>query len=391
MAAPLALRLEDYDYALPVSQIAQHAPAERDAGRMLRLNRENGASRDAWVRALPAYLRAGDILIFNDSRVFPARLFGYRSGARADPRPSRRNPAAQEYLRGQIEVLLIRRLDERTWEALARPGRKLGIGERIQFTPPDSAGAASSIKPNAAGHQAAPLLAAEIVGRGERGLRRLRFEWEGDFDAQLNRLGSVPLPPYIARPVEAEDRERYQTVFARNTGSAAAPTAGLHFTPDLLARLALAGVECRFLSLDVGLGTFQPLQAGQLASGKLHAERYCIPEDTAAALRQARRERRRIVAVGTTVVRALESSARRHAGEVRAESAETELFLSPGDEFLAIDGLLTNFHLPRSSLLLLVCAFAGREPTLAAYRHAVDAGYRFFSYGDCMLILAGEP
>ncbi len=379
MPAPPDFRLEDYDYALPAAQIAQHPPAGRDAGRMLRLNRQNGAFRDACVRDLPALLRAGDVLVFNDSRVFPARLFGRRAGLRAGPQPSRRNPAARNFLQGWVEVLLLRRLDERNWEALARPGRKLGLGERLRFAAPDAP----------AGEP--PLLEAEITARGERGLRRLRFDWQGDFDALLERLGSVPLPPYIARPAEPNDRERYQTVFARLPGSAAAPTAGLHFTPELLSQLASRGIECRFLSLEVGLGTFQPLTAGQLDTGRLHCERYRIPEDTAAALRRARAGRRRILAVGTTVVRALESSARRHAGKVCPETAETELFLMPGDPFQVIDGMLTNFHLPRSSLLLLVCAFAGREHALAAYQHAVAAGYRFFSYGDCMLILGGEP
>ena len=374
--------LDDYQFELPEELIAQHPPAERDAGRMLRLNRLSGAFRDARVRDLPDYLRAGDLLVFNDSRVFPARLFARRAGLRAASPPSRRNPAARDYLQGRVEVLLLRRLDAECWEALVRPGRKLAVGERLWF----------------AREGEAPALEAEIAGRGERGLRQLRFRWQGNFEVILEHLGSVPLPPYIRRPSkglmsdsEAEDRQRYQTVFARLPGSAAAPTAGLHFTPELLARLAAAGVECRFLSLEVGLGTFQPLSAAALQSGRLHCERYQIPEDTAAALQRARRERRRIIAVGTTVVRALETSARRNAGEIRAEAAESEIFLSPGAEFLTINGLLTNFHLPRSSLLLLVAAFAGREPVLRAYRHAVAAGYRFFSYGDCMLILDSAP
>lgn len=375
------VRIEEFDYELPAERIAQHPAAQRDAARMLLLDRRSGATEDAWFRQLPERLRAGDLVVFNDSRVIPARLYGRRAGVRAFPLPGPRNPAQKQFLTRRVEVLLTRRLDERTWEALVRPGRKLPVGERIRFGGEGEAGPDN-------------LLEAEITGRGAFGERRLRFDWQGDFFALLERLGRLPLPPYVHRPAgapeAAEDRERYQTIYARVPGSAAAPTAGLHFTPEVLQRLDQRGIERTAITLEVGLGTFQPVRVAEIEGHVMHTERYAISPAAAAAVNRARRERRRVVAIGTTVARALEArfaaGAAAGGAELAAGEGETDLFLYPGRELRVVDALLTNFHAPRSTLLMLVAAFAGREAVLSAYRHAVAAGYRFLSYGDCMLI-----
>lgn len=341
----------DFDYDLPPGQIAQHPPAVRGQSRMLILDRGTGEWRDSWFRELPAFLRPGDVLALNDSRVMPARLLGHRVDGG-----------------GRVEALLVEQTGEWEWWALARPGRKLLAGTRIEFTAPH-------------GEQ---KLEAVVTQRGERGERLLRFAPVEDFFAALDGIGSVPLPPYIRRPSGDLDRERYQTIYARERGSVAAPTAGLHFTAETLLRLRDCGVRVCFVTLHVGLGTFQPVRADQVADIRLHPERYTLPEETAAEVRRALAEGRRVIAAGTTTVRTLEHCAR--VGRLEAHSGETRLFLSPSSRFQVVSGLLTNFHLPRSTLLMLVAAFAGRERTLAAYRHAVAAGYRFFSYGDCMFI-----
>lgn len=372
------MRLDDFDYDLPPEQIAQHPAAERDASRMLVLERRSGAPAwrlaDGWFRELPERLRAGDLAVFNDSRVIPARLYGRRAGRNAVPTPGPRNPAHKDFLTRRVEVLLTRRWDERTWEALVRPGRKLPVGERIYF----------------GGEAGGERLEAEIIARGAFGERRLRFDWQGDFFALLNKLGRLPLPPYIHRPAAApeaaEDRERYQTVYARQPGSAAAPTAGLHFTPEILCRLEARGIERTAITLEVGLGTFQPVRVQNIEQHAMHSERYQIAPTAAEAVNRARRENRRVVAIGTTVARALEARCAGGGGEITAGEGETDLFLYPGRELKVVNALLTNFHAPRSTLLMLVAAFAGREAILAAYRHAVATGYRFLSYGDCMLI-----
>jgi S-adenosylmethionine:tRNA ribosyltransferase-isomerase len=307
---------------------------------------EEGSGRHRRVRDLPDLLRPGDLLVVNDTRVLPARLFG------------RRLPSG-----GRVELLLAERLDERTWEALLKPGRRASPGTRLEL---------------------APGLLAEVAARGEDGRFRVRFS--EPVEPHLDRLGHVPLPPYIHRPDEPADRERYQTVYAREPGAIAAPTAGLHFDEALLAALAARGVERAALTLHVGLGTFKPITADLVHEHRMDAERFVVPEATADAVRRARAERRRVVAVGTTVVRALEGAAAAHGGEVRAGAGSTTLFVYPGFPFRVVDVLLTNFHLPRSTLLMLVCAFAGRERVLAAYREAVEAGYRFYSYGDAMLV-----
>jgi S-adenosylmethionine:tRNA ribosyltransferase-isomerase len=334
--------------------------------------------RDTVFTEFPELLRKSDLLVFNDTRVLPARLFGHRSGNRAQ-KLSPANPASREFLHGQVEVLLTRRLpgDEQLWQALVRPGKKIMPGERLYFG-------------NSADAQTA-LLEAEVLARGEFGERTLRFLPVPDFFARLEALGHIPLPPYIDREDTPEDRERYQTVFARDPGSVAAPTAGLHFTDEILAKLRAKGVETASVTLHVGLGTFSPIRTEVVEEHKIHTEWYQIPEETAERIARAKREGRRVVAVGTTTVRTLEYAARMFEEQeqnstIRAHSGEADIFIYPGYRFRVVDAMLTNFHLPKSTLLMLVSAFAGRENVLAAYNHAVRERYRFFSYGDCMFI-----
>jgi len=362
--------VSDFDFHLPEELIAQEPLVDRAASRMLALNRRTAAFRDDLFRNLPQHLRAGDFLVLNNSRVFPARLFGHRSGERAQPL-SPRNPASREFLKGRVEVLLTRQLGNNEWEALVRPGRKLGVGERLSFGEDEPGW---------------PLLEAEIIGRGEYGERRLRFRAQPDFFEKLERLGHVPLPPYISRADCSADRERYQTVFARDRGSAAAATAGLHFTPEIRDQIRERDVDIVEVTLHVGLGTFQPLREEVIEMNSLHIESYEISSASADAVNRALADRRRVVGVGTTVVRALEHSAEEGRGQIVAGKRETNIFIYPGFEFRVIGAMLTNFHLPRSSLLMLVSAFAGRESGLKAYAHAIAERYRFFSYGDCMFI-----
>ena len=336
---------------------------------MLVLDRATGGFKDDHFRNLLKHLRPGDVLALNNSRVFPARIFGHRSGQRAQ-RLSARNPASREFLKGRVEVLLTRQVAEHEWEALVRPGRKLGIGEVLRF----EAGESGS------------LLEAEIIDRGRYGERKLRFRPQSDFFERLERLGHMPLPPYIHRADQSLDRERYQTVFARHRGSAAAPTAGLHFTPEILNQIRMKGVEIVELTLHVGLGTFQPLREDVVENNTLHRESYEITDAVADTINRALLDHRRVVGVGTTVVRTLEDSAQVGGGRIVAGKRETNIFIYPGFDFHIVGAMLTNFHLPRSSLLMLLSAFAGRERVLKAYEHAVGAGYRFFSYGDCMLV-----
>jgi S-adenosylmethionine:tRNA ribosyltransferase-isomerase len=370
--------LSDFDYVLPPRLIAQRPAEPRDSSRMLLLDRATGDSQDSLFNELPNLLRGDELLVVNNTRVIPARLFGRRAGVRAQ-KPGKSPRTRREHLSAQIEVLLTRRLDENDWEALVRPGRKLPLGEKILFGDGE--------------------LEAEVIDRGEFGARRLRFHCVDPLEQVLERLGHVPLPPYIARDDDSSDRGRYQTIFAHAPGAVAAPTAGLHFTPEIVASLRARGVEIAEITLDVGLGTFQPIRSEEIDGHVMHAETYEISEAAALAIEKAKRDSRPIVAVGTTVVRALEDAARkavaRDASRSGAESATARvepgrsaanLFLYPGQSFLVVNQLLTNFHLPRSTLLVLVSAFAGREHILAAYRHAVEAGYRFYSYGDCMLI-----
>ena len=356
--------VSDFDYELPAELIAQEPLPDRAASRMLHLVRATGEWQDRHFRHLPDLLRPDDLLVVNNTRVFAARLYGRRSGERAQPL-SPRNPAAKEFLHGQVEVLLTKDLGNCEWEALVHPGRKIGIGERLLFGDNE--------------------LEAEVVGRGTFGERRLRFRSASDFFERVERLGHVPLPPYIGRSDRPEDRERYQTVYARERGSVAAPTAGLHFTPEILGRIRGRGIEIAEITLHVGLGTFQPVRAERVEDHKMHEERFSISEDAASRINRALEAGRRVLAVGTTTVRTLEFAAR-ESGRVQSGIGEADLFIYPGFRFRVVGALLTNFHVPKSTLLMLVSSFVGRELVLKAYEHAVRERYRFYSYGDCMFI-----
>jgi S-adenosylmethionine:tRNA ribosyltransferase-isomerase len=394
--------VSDFDFHLPEELIAQEALADRSSSRLLHLSRSTGNFEDRKFTDFPGLLRSGDLLVLNSSRVFPARLYGRRAGLHAQP-VSPRNPASRDFLHGRVEVMLTRQLGPLEWQALVRPGRKIGVGERIFFSAADSARTSSSVPPGIASEpdhpDAATLtqgaeLSAEVIARGEFGERTLRFDPVPDFFAVVEKLGHIPLPPYIAREDRQDDRERYQTVYARaeTTGSVAAPTAGLHFTPQVLADIRERGIEIAELTLHVGLGTFQPVHAEDVEEHKLHRENFSISEAAAAQINCARAEKRRVVAVGTTTVRTLEFAASQNPltsdgrASVSSGSGEADIFIYPGFPFRIVSALLTNFHLPKSTLLMLVSAFAGRENVLKAYAHAVAEKYRFFSYGDCMFV-----
>jgi len=356
--------VSDFDYHLPEELIAQEPLPDRAASRMLHLIREQTTWQDRSFCDFPHLLRPDDLLVVNNTRVFAARLYGRRSGARAQPL-SPRNRAAKKFLHGRVEVLLTKDLGDFEWEALVHPGRKIGIGERLFFGNDE--------------------LEAEVVGRGTFGERRLRFRPAPEFLDRVERLGHVPLPPYIGRPDRPEDRERYQTVYARERGSVAAPTAGLHFKPEILSHIGERSIEIAEITLHVGLGTFQPVRAERVEDHKMHGEWFSISEDAALRIDRALEAGRRVVAVGTTTVRTLEFAAR-ETGRVKSGRSEADLFIYPGFRFRVVGALLTNFHLPKSTLLMLVSAFAGRDLVLKAYEHAVRDRYRFYSYGDCMFI-----
>jgi S-adenosylmethionine:tRNA ribosyltransferase-isomerase len=339
---------------------------------MLVLDRQAGEYRDDFFRNLPYLLHPGDLLILNDSRVIPARLYATRARG-LNTQASSPDPA------GRIEVLLTQQLSEHEWSALVRPSRKVQPGEHLLFH-----------------HENDLVLEAEVTAAAEFGERTLRFSPVPDFLSILNRIGHMPLPPYIHRDDREEDRDRYQTVFSHEPGSAAAPTAGLHFTPEILDSIRARGVQIETITLHVGLGTFQPVRAEKVEDIHLHSEHYTLPAATAEAINASLREGRRVIAGGTTTTRTLEHCAQLastdpfepHAGlRLHPHSGSTSIFISPGYKFRVVGGLLTNFHLPQSTLLMLVSAFAGREAVLAAYAHAVRERYRFFSYGDCMLLL----
>lgn len=337
------MRADDFDYQLPKGLIAQHPVEPRDHARLMVLHRGSGTLEHRRFYELPGYLREGDVLVVNESKVFPARLLGRRSSG------------------GKVELLLLRRLEGDLWEALARPGRRVRPGEKLYFR---------------------EGVTGEVVERTEDGKRVVKFS--GDLGA-LRRLGQVPLPPYIRRPPVPEDEERYQTVYAKVEGSVAAPTAGLHFTEELLGKLREEGVRIVPVVLHVGPGTFRPVE-GEVSEHRMEPEYYEITGEAADAINEARVRGGRVVAVGTTSVRVLETVADEE-GRVRPGRGLTELFIYPPYRFKAVDVLITNFHLPRSTLLMLVAAFAGRERVLEAYGEAVRLGYRFYSYGDAMLIL----
>ncbi|MGH9767822.1 MAG: tRNA preQ1(34) S-adenosylmethionine ribosyltransferase-isomerase QueA [Blastocatellia bacterium] len=351
------MRVSEFDYELPDELIAQEPLAERDRSRMLVVDRANRAWRDSSFAEFPAFLKAEDLIVLNNTRVFPARLIGHRivNGQRG----------------AMVETLLVRRIENGAgeWEVLAKPGRALKVGAGLEFGDGRLRGVVTAI--------------------GEEGRRHIRFEGGGDFDRIVDEIGNTPLPPYIKRE-RGEDRRldepRYQTVFARERGAIAAPTAGLHFTPRIFDEMRARGVKIVEITHHVGYATFQPVRVEKVEDHAIAPESYEIINETAEAINQAKRSGARVIAIGTTTTRALESSANSD-GRVRAERRDAELFIYPGYQFRAVDALLTNFHLPQSSLLMLVSALAGHDLILNAYRHAVAQKYRFYSYGDCMLII----
>lgn len=360
--------VSEFHYELPEELIAQEPLADRAGSRLLHLLGNSGMLEDRTFHDFPSLLRPDDLVVFNNTRVFPARLYGRRGGLRSQAL-SPHNPASRDFLRGRVEVLLTRQIQRESneWECLVRPGRKIGVGEHLFFGEHDE-------------------LQAEVIARGEFGERHIRFAPVHDFFTRVERIGHIPLPPYIARDDSSADRDRYQTIYARERGSVAAPTAGLHFTPEILSALRERGIETAEVTLHVGLGTFQPVRVEKVEEHKLHSEPYSISMEATEKINRAHAAGRRIVAVGTTTVRTLEYAAESNSGEVRAGSGEANLFIYPGYTFQVVGALLTNFHLPQSTLLMLVCALGGKENVMQAYRHAVEKRYRFYSYGDCMFV-----
>jgi S-adenosylmethionine:tRNA ribosyltransferase-isomerase len=348
------VRLSDFSFDLPTELIAQEPPSKRGTSRLLVVDRATERWHHHGISDLPAQLRAGDLVVVNDSCVVAARLSG------------RRHPSG-----GRVECLLLRQIDGGTWDALMHPGQKMKPGTVARFGEPPS------------------VLMAEVLARHTFGRRTIHLwrEGGGSVDEAIDEIGHIPLPPYIKRPDSPADRERYQTTYARHRGSVAAPTAGLHLTDSIFTALTARGVEQTAITLHVGYGTFKPIRTQDVAAHTVDPEVFEIPEDAAWRIDRARAEARRVIAVGTTTTRTLEAVAARHGGHVVGGSGEADLFIKPGHQFQVVNGLLTNFHLPRSSLLVLVCAFAGRELVLDAYRAAIAEGYRFYSYGDAMLVL----
>lgn len=340
----MELKTSDFYYDLPERLIAQSPVEPRDSSRLLVYDRKSGHTEHKHFYDLPAYLRPGDLLVVNTTKVLPARIYGVKStGAR-------------------IELLLHKRLNLTDWEVLARPSRKAEPGTELVFS---------------------DRLRCTVIGRGDEGIRTVRFAFDGVFEDILSEIGEMPLPHYIHETLA--DKDRYQTVYARENGSSAAPTAGLHFTPELIERIKAEGVEFAEVLLHVGLGTFRPVKTENVLDHKMHSEFYAVTEQTAAQINRAKAEGRRVIAVGTTSVRVLESAFRN--GAIRAGSGETSIFIYPPYTFRAVDALITNFHLPESTLLMLVSAFIGREQALAVYKEAVEKEYRFFSFGDATLLL----
>ncbi len=346
------MNIKDFDYELPEELIAQRPSEKRDFSRLMVVDRKSGSISHEHFYNVIDHLVPGDVLVMNDSRVIPARLSGVKEGTNA-----------------KAEFLLSRRITGDTWETLVRPGKKLKPGDFVTFGEGD--------------------LRAEITGYGEEGTRTVRFIYEGDFTERLRETGNVPLPPYIKRNSDEEDRERYQTVYANYDGSVAAPTAGLHFTKELLQAAGNKGVETVYVTLHVGIGTFRPVKAENIEDHHMHFEEYYISGEAADTVNRARDEGRRVIAVGTTSARTLESAAFTEDGRshIRPGHEETGIFIYPGYKFRIVDSLITNFHLPKSTLIMLVSAFYDREKVLEAYREAVREKYRFFSYGDAMMLI----
>jgi len=342
------MKTSDFYYDLPEELIAQTPVEPRDASRLLHLDRLGGDVTDGTFDDILSYLKEGDCLILNDSRVLPARIYGHRV------------PTG-----GGVEFLLLQNHGEDRWEVLAGPGKKARPGDCISFGD--------------------GLLTAEVLEILEGGNRLVHFSYDGVFFEVLDQIGEMPLPPYITEKLQ--DRERYQTVYSKEVGSAAAPTAGLHFTPGLLDALKAKGIQIGFVTLHVGLGTFRPVKVDDIHDHHMHAEHFLLPQETADIINNTRQNGGRVVAVGTTACRTLESAGVDENGMVHASEGWTEIFIYPGYRFQVLDGLITNFHLPESTLIMLVCAFAGYEQTMQAYRHAVEQRYRFFSFGDAMIII----
>lgn len=340
------MRRQDFYYELPEELIAQDPLEDRSSSRLLVLDKESGVVSHHVFRDITGYLEEGDCLVINDTKVLPARLIGSKEGTNA-----------------KIEILLLKRRENNIWETLVKPGKKAKIGTKIHFGD--------------------GILTGEVVDVVEEGNRLVQFTYEGIFEEILDRLGQMPLPPYITH--QLEDKNRYQTVYAAHTGSAAAPTAGLHFTPELLRQIEEQGVDIAKVTLHVGLGTFRPVKADEITDHHMHSEFYQIDEEAAAKINRAKENGKRVICVGTTSCRTVESAAD-DAGRLRACSGWTDIFIYPGYRFKMLDCLITNFHLPESTLIMLVSALAGRENVLAAYREAVEEGYRFFSFGDAMFI-----
>ncbi len=359
--------LEEFDFTLPPELIAQRPLAARDASRMLVLDRTSERWDDRRFSEIAQLIRPDDLLVFNNTKVFPARLLGRRRGITSQ-HVGKNNPAQPGFLTGETELFLTRQESEDIWQGLVHPGRKVRTGEVLVFGDDE--------------------LEAEILGRGEFGMRRARLRARtGTIEDALDRLGHVPLPPYIQRRDDSSDRTTYQTVYAKVRGAVAAPTAGLHFTDKVLRELAARGVETCEVTLHVGLGTFQPVRVKNVDEHRMEGERYDVSEQAAIAINRAFEQGRRVIAVGTTTVRTLETVVGENNGRIVPGAGDSRLFIKPGFRFQVVRGLLTNFHLPQSTLLMLVSALAGKDFTLRAYRHAVEERYRFYSYGDCMLIL----
>lgn len=339
------MKTDDFDYYLPEELIAQHPAEKRDHARLLVLDRETGEIEDKYFYDIIDYLNPGDVLVMNDTRVIPARLFGHR-----------------EDKEESIEVFLLRNTEGKTWECLVRPGKKMKIGTKIIFSE-DLSGQVKDIK--------------------EDGNRIIEFSYEGIFNEILDKLGNVPLPPYIKE--ELKEPEEYQTVYSKNPGSVAAPTAGLHFTKELLSQIEEKGIKLAYLTLDVGLGTFRPVSVEDVSEHKMHSEFYTLSKETADIINEARQSGHRVIATGTTSIRTLESVYKK-CGKITEDSGWTDIFIYPGFEYKVVDAFITNFHLPKSTLVMLVAAFTSREMILDTYKYAVDNEYRFFSFGDAMFI-----
>lgn len=339
------MRTSDFDYDLPEELIAQHPSSKRDEARMMVLDKKTGDSEDKYFYDIIDYLRPGDVLVMNDTRVIPARLFGHR-------------PEREE----KIEVFLLNNTENTKWEVLVRPGKKMKIGTEVIFS---------------------NELSCKVIDIKEDGNRIVEFYFDGIFNEILDRLGNMPLPPYIKEKLK--DNEDYQTVYSKNPGSVAAPTAGLHFTKELLEKIEEKGVELAFLTLNVGLGTFRPVNEDEINDHKMHSEFYTLSKDTADIINKAKDEGRRVIAVGTTSIRTLESVYKKN-NKICEDSGWTDIFIYPGFEFKVVDVIITNFHLPKSTLIMLIAAFTSKDIILNAYNDAVNKKYRFFSFGDCMFI-----